>query len=176
MKVKLADCEVQNLADCEAQNTIGDNDVQSTVGYDINCCGVLVDRSGVITEEDMTQAVKNIADEVKFLSRGGEMDRSKCKVWVIHYRHSEREQKKIKVGNKFYKVKRFDFGLYYEEVEVIKRRKLIEGRCMWSVVNEILQMKSGKENELLTNRNDCCNGFTVLSWNAAGWLSNSLEF
>ena len=101
---------------------------------------------------------------------------SKCKVWVIHYRHSEREQKKIKVDKRLYKVKRFDFGLYYKEVYVIRRRKLIEGRCMWSVVSEILLMKNGKENEFLKSGNDYCNGFSVLSWNAAGWLSNGLEF
>ena len=117
----------------------------------------------MITEEDMTLVAKNIADEVTFLSRGGKMDRSKCKLWVIYYKHSEREQKKVKVGKKFYKMKRFDFGLYYKEVGVIRRRKLLEGRCMWSVVSEILQLKSGKENELLKSRNDYCNGFVVLS-------------
>ena len=58
------------------QNTVGDNEVQSRVGYDVNCCGVLVDRGGLNTEEDMTQAVKNIADEVTFFSSEGEMDRT----------------------------------------------------------------------------------------------------
>ena len=149
---------------------------KSTVRYDVNCCGVSVDRSGVISEEFMTQAVKNIADEVKLLSRREEMYRSKFKVWVIHYRYNEREQKKIKVDKRFYNVKRFDFGLYYKEVEIIRRRKLIEGRCMWSVVSEILLMKNGKENEVLKSRNDYCNIFLVLIWNAAGWLSNGLEF
>ena len=173
-KVKVVNCKVQRLANSEAQNT--DNEEKSTVGYDVNCCGVLVDRSGLITEEVMMQAVKNIADEVKLLPRGGKMYRSKCKVWVIHYRHSEREQKVIKVDKRFYKVKRFDFGLYYKEVDVIRRRKLIEGRCMWSVVNEILLVKKGKENKLMKSGNDYCNGFSVLSWNAAGWLSNGLEF
>ena len=70
-KVKMVNCKVQRLANSEAQNTVGDNEEKSTVGYDVNCCGILVDRSGVITEEDMTQAIKNIADEVKLLSRGG---------------------------------------------------------------------------------------------------------
>ncbi len=53
---------------------------------------------------------------------------------------------------------------------------MIKGLCVWSVVHEIVQMKTGNVKEFVMNKTDCSNGFIVMSWNATGWLSNSFEF
>ncbi len=47
----MADCEVQRLVECDVQSMADENEELSTVGYDVNCCGVMVNRGGEIVED-----------------------------------------------------------------------------------------------------------------------------
>ena len=149
------------------------SEMQSTVGYDLCCCGVIVGGRNSLSEEVKKYLGRGV-EEVRTLSKSRHL-REKCiKVWAIHFKHGDKMYRRVKKGKKYYFVRKFDFSRYYKELSVMMQRKLVESQCMWYLVKEILDRRVNSFAPVKSVESHGC--LNIISWNAAGFLGNVIEF